>query len=79
MVSTINATDITLYIDGVLMGSTPLSEANKLSDVSNNLAYLAKGGYTDDPEWIGQIHSFSMYDRAIDAEEVAQLFEEGPK
>jgi hypothetical protein len=79
MVSTINATDITLYIDGVLIASSPLSEANKLAGVSNNLAYLAKGGYSDDPEWIGQIHSFSMYDRAISADEVAQLFDEGPK
>jgi hypothetical protein len=79
MVSTINATDITLYIDGVLISSAPLSAANKLSGVSNNYAYLAKGGYTGDPEWIGQIQEFSMYDRAITADEVAQLFAEGPK
>ena len=79
MVSTISATDITLYIDGVLIATTPLSEANKLAGVSTNFAYLAKGGYSGDPEWIGQIHSFSMFNRAITADEVAQLFEEGAK
>ena len=79
MVSTISATDITLYIDGVLLATTPLSEANKLAGVSTNFAYLAKGGYSGDPEWIGQIQSFSMYNRAITADEVAQLFEEGAK
>ena len=36
MVSTINATDITLYIDGVLISTTPLSATNKISGISRS-------------------------------------------
>jgi hypothetical protein len=79
MVSTINATDITLWIDGVFIGKTPLSATNKLSLVSNKLAYLAKGGYSGDPEWIGQIHEFRTYNKALVNHQVAALFVQGPK
>jgi len=78
MVSTINATDITLYIDGVLMASTPLSETNSISCISPNLAYLAKGGYGGDPEWIGAIEEFNIYDKAMSAAEVAVKYAAGP-
>ena len=77
MVSTINATDITLYIDGVLIASTPLSGANKISGISQNFAYLAKGGYSGDPEWIGAINEFNIYNRALSEAEIAALFAAG--
>jgi hypothetical protein len=73
MVSTINATDITLYIDGELIASAPLSETNKISGISQNFAYLAKGGYSGDPEWIGAIQEFCIYDRALSLGEVRYL------
>jgi hypothetical protein len=79
MVATIDATDIALYIDGALCAKTALSATNKISALSNKLAYLAKGGYGGDPEWIGQIQEFSIYNRAVTADEVKQLFDEGPK
>ena len=73
MVSTINAKNITLYIDGVLIASTPLSATNTISGISPNLAYLAKGGYTADPEWIGAVAEFRIYDKALSAGEVLYL------
>ncbi len=79
MIATIDANDIALYIDGALCAKTALSATNKLSLVSNKLAYLAKGGYGGDPEWIGVIHTFSIYSKAATAAEVQQLFWEGPK
>jgi len=79
MVSTINATDITLYIDGVLMASTPLSETNSISCISPNLAYLAKGGYGGDPEWIGAIEEFNIYDVALTEAQVAANYAAGPQ
>ena len=78
MVSTINATDITLYIDGVLIASTPLSERNKISGISPNFAYLAKGGYGGDPEWIGSIQEFNIYNRALSEAEIAANYAKGP-
>jgi len=77
MVCTISDTDIALYIDGVLQASTPLSETNKLSGVSNNYALLAKGGYGGDPEWIGQINEFNIYDCALSEAQVADKYAAG--
>ena len=77
MVSTLDATDITLYIDGVLIAKTALSEANKISGISTNYAYLAKGGYTGDPEWIGQIQEFNIYNQALTEAQVAALYAAG--
>jgi hypothetical protein len=73
MVSTIDADEITLYIDGELIAATPLAENNSIAGLSNNLAYLAKGGYGGDPEWIGAIHEFNIYNRALTEQEVSYL------
>ncbi|MEN6427102.1 MAG: LamG-like jellyroll fold domain-containing protein [Phycisphaerales bacterium] len=74
VVATIDGTSVTLYQDGVLCGTATLSAANKLSAVSTNFAYLAKGGYTGDPEWLGQIHEFRIYNRALTVGEANYLF-----
>ncbi len=73
MVSTIDDTEITLYIDGELIASTLLDAHNSIAGLSNNLAYLAKGGYSADPEWIGAIHEFNIYNRALTELEVRFL------
>jgi surface antigen len=77
MVTTVNATEIALYIDGVLMGTTELSEDNKLANVSNAQAYLGKAPYGQDPEWAGTIHEFNIYDSALSEEDVSGLFNAG--
>ena len=79
MASSIDATDITLYIDGKLIGSAALSPENKLSGVSNNLAYLAKGGYTGDPEWIGAIEEFNIYNTALSENQIEENYLVGPE
>jgi hypothetical protein len=78
MASTIDGTDITLYIDGELIASTPLSAANQISGISQNYAYLAKGGYTGDPEWIGAIEQFAIYDVALSEAQIAANYAAGP-
>ncbi len=79
MVATITATNITLFQDGVFVSTTPLSATNKISLLSNKLAYLAKGGYSGDPEWIGQIHEFRTYNKALVNHQISALFGQGPK
>jgi len=74
VVATIDGTSVTLYQDGVLCGTATLSAANKLSAVSTNFAYLAKGGYAGDPEWLGQIHEFRIYNKALTLGEANYLF-----
>jgi hypothetical protein len=78
MASTIDGVDITLYIDGELIASTPLSAANQISGISQNYAYLAKGGYDGDPEWIGAIEQFAIYDVALSAKQIAANYAAGP-
>jgi len=77
MVSTLNATDITLYIDGQLQASTPLSSKNSISALSPVHAYLAKSGYEDDSTWLGEILEFNIYNKALSSEEVLFLFNKG--
>ena len=77
VVVTIDGTSVTLYQDGVLYGPATLSAANKLSAVSTNFAYLAKGGYAGDPEWLGQIHEFRIYNKALTVGEADFLFSQG--
>jgi hypothetical protein len=72
MVATLTATDIAFYIDGVSMGSAALDGDNLIGGISQELAYLAKGPYAD-PEWIGQIHEFNIYNKALSEAEVAFL------
>ena len=77
MVSSLNATQITLYIDGVLIATTPLAAHNSISGISPKLACLAKGGYSGDPEWIGKIHEFNIYNKALSDVDVAALYAGG--
>jgi hypothetical protein len=77
VVSTLSDTNITLYIDGVLQQTTSLSENNTISSISENFAYLAKGGYTSDPLWLGEILEFNMYNKVLDSNEVHFLFNKG--
>jgi hypothetical protein len=77
MVSTLCDTNITLYIDGVLMASTRLDTNNSIAKISSAHAYLAKSGYEDDVEWMGEILEFNIYNRALDSSEVLFLFNKG--
>jgi hypothetical protein len=78
MVSTLNATDITLYIDGALTGSSPLASNNSIAALSTAFAYLAKSGYDADPTWQGLILEFNIYNKALSADEVLFLSQRGP-
>ncbi len=77
LVATLDATSITFYIDGVFQSAVTYTGVNAISALSPALAYLCKGGYTGDPTWKGQVHKFSIYDKAISADEVLYLYQKG--
>ncbi|MBN2012114.1 endo-1,4-beta-xylanase [candidate division KSB1 bacterium] len=77
IVSTIDADSIKLYIDGVPQGSAVLDTNNSLAQLSVAHAYLAKSVYDSDPAWRGYIHEFNMYSKALSAENILFLFDEG--
>ena len=77
MVSALTNDSIKLYIDGTLRNGAKLDTNNSISRISTAFAYLAKSGYTGDAQWIGRIHEFNIYDRALDSTEVAFLLRRG--
>ena len=78
MVATVNATDIALYIDGVFISSAALSPNNQIANLSTDLALISKAVYNDDPEWIGRIEQFTIWDNALSADEVECRYLLGP-
>jgi hypothetical protein len=78
MVSTLTATEIKLYIDGVPTDTTLLAANNSISLISPTFAYLAKSVYDGDPTWQGVIPEFNIYNKALSADEVLFLFQRGP-
>lgn len=61
MVSTLTNDTIAWYINGTLIGKAANSDANKIFNLSNKLAYLCKSGYTGDATWVGSIHEFNIW------------------
>ena len=78
MVSTLTYDYISLFIDGIFVGESSLAENNSPEFISQNYAYLAKGGYAADPCWLGDILEFNIYNKALSEDEVNFLFNRGP-
>lgn len=78
VVSVVNATTITYYIDGILLGSSNIG-TSALANVGNQFAYFAKGGWSADPTWKGMVHKISMYNKALTASDVKYLYNIGPE
>jgi hypothetical protein len=82
-VCVIDGTSVTAYIDGNLLGTTSIG-TNSLANIylpagpGNNFAYFAKGGWND-PTWKGQIHEISIYNKALNVNNVKYLFNLGPE
>jgi len=68
VVTVITSETLSFYIDGKLVGTTPVT--NSIADISTSLAYIGKGGYTGDPTWVGTVHEFNIYDGAMTASDI---------
>ena len=73
---TVDASDITFYLDGGLVGSAALG-AISLADVSPDLAYLGRSNYPD-PYFKGSINEFSVWDNVLSPAEISANFGAGP-
>ena len=71
-VTVVNATDIKLYIDGVLIGTAPLTGNNSLANVGKTVALIGKDVYPGDPLWKGTIEELNIYQGELDAATIAQ-------
>jgi hypothetical protein len=66
VVSVLTNSKINWYIDGILIGETEVSGNNSIANLSNEFAWLCKGGYDVDPSWRGTIHEFNIYEGELD-------------
>ncbi len=72
IVTTFDNKVMKLYVDGLLVDSTTNDELpdNLLENIGNQVAYLAKSGYSNDPTWKGTIDAFNIYEGILDAETI---------
>jgi hypothetical protein len=77
-VCTVDATDITFYIDGELIGSAALDPNTGISGIGTDAAYIGKGVYPVDPCWVGSVEELNIYDQALSAAQVAARNAAGP-
>lgn len=62
VVSILTNSSIKFYIDGNLVGENEVSGNNSISNLSNDFAWLCRGGYSGDPTWRGTIEEFNIYE-----------------
>jgi hypothetical protein len=72
---------LSLYLDGILRSTMYLDnfKATSLANVSNVLAYVARGMYAGDPTWRGSINEYNIYDYAFACEDVLTSRANGPE
>jgi hypothetical protein len=81
VVCELTGTDIILYHNGALVGSSPLlSDAatgkdNAIYNISPNFARFAHSCYAADYPYLGLIHEIAIFNKALTDEEVLYLFE----
>lgn len=68
---------LTLYIDGVKEGATALEGDNAISNMSNDLAYLFKSGYSGDNTHLGAIYEYNIYKGSMTQEDVERNYTMG--
>jgi hypothetical protein len=78
MVVTIDDAELNFYVDGEWMGVAELLDLNALWNISQNYAYIGRGGYTADPVLLGDIHDVQIYNRVLSGEEVLFLYQNDP-
>lgn len=59
----VTSSDISLYVDGVLEETTPLT-MNSLANVADGFAWIGDG-YPGDQNWAGTVHRLDIYDSVI--------------
>jgi len=78
-VGVFSSTEVSYYLDGILQESVPMDAHNSLYFMSTNCAFLGRGGYRNDPSFRGMIHEFSIFNKALNADEAVILYGIGPQ
>jgi concanavalin A-like lectin/glucanase superfamily protein len=68
--------ELSLYLNGRLNATTTLAE--RLSGISDVNLWLGRSQFAADPSLDGDVARFSIYDRALDADQLAASYALGP-
>ena len=66
------------YLNGTSQGFKPLSSAAPLSKLPDENNWLGRSQSPDDPNFVGKILEFRIYDAALDEAAIALSYEAGP-
>ncbi|MGF7141212.1 LamG-like jellyroll fold domain-containing protein [Roseimarinus sediminis] len=66
LVVTMESNNLNLYVNGVFIGNTAFDAHNSIANLSNDFAWLGRGGYANDPTWLGTLFEFNIYSGIMD-------------
>ena len=66
LVVILTSNNISYYTNGTLVGTTELTGDNSIANLSNENAWIARGGYTGDKTWLGTLFEFNIYSGVMD-------------
>jgi hypothetical protein len=78
IVTTVDDDSIKMYINGgesILSGGMDAFPDSKLANLSNEYAWIGRGGYSDDPNYWCKVDKLTMYNKALSDEEVLWLYQ----
>jgi len=78
MVTTVNATFMAFYVNGELVDTVNLKGGRSLSALSDDYAWIGRGGYAGDPNYWSIVHEVEMYNDVLSADEVLYLYQHPP-
>lgn len=78
MVTTINDSYMAFYVNGELVDTANLTGDNSLSGLSDDNAWIGRGGYSADPNYWCKVHEVEMYNDILSADEVLYLYQHSP-
>lgn len=78
MVATVTNDSLVFFVNGTKIGAAELRNANKIFNLSNADAFLAKGGYGNDATWKGSILEYNIYSGVMSDAMVAQRYLDFP-
>ena len=75
IVSVFDAQSVSMYINGEFIGSDDMAAmANSLAAVKDDFGWIGRGGYSGDPNYWAMIDEVTMYDVALDAQQVTDIY-----
>ncbi len=78
MVTTVNDSYMSFYVNGELVDTANLKDGRSLGNLSDDFAWIGRGGYAGDPNYWAKVHEVVVYNDLLTADEVLYLYQNPP-